>query len=130
MRAVVTGKKLTVDQKEAIVWDVERGIPDRPQEKYWQTCTCLGQWHYDRGVYDRNEYKSAPTVIKMLVDIVSKNGNLLLSVPLRGSGAIDDKELAILNGIKAWMDINSESIYGTRPWGTFGEGPTAEASIR
>ncbi len=128
MRAVVTGKKLTVDQKEAIVWDVERGIPDRPQEKYWQTCTCLGQWHYDRGVYDRNEYKSAPTVIKMLVDIVSKNGNLLLSVPLRGSGAIDEKELAILNGIKAWMDINGESIYGTRPWGTFGEGPTAEAS--
>ncbi len=128
MRAVVTGKKLTEEQKDAIVWDVERGVPDRMQEKAWQTCTCLGQWHYDRGVYDRNKYKSAATVIKMLVDIVSKNGNLLLSVPLRGSGAVDEKEVAILKDIKAWMDVNGESIYGTRPWTTFGEGPTAEAS--
>ena len=128
MQAVIMGKKLTEEQKEGMIWDVERGIPDRPQEKYWQTCTCLGQWHYDRGVYDRNEYKTAPTVIKMLVDIVSKNGNLLLSVPLRGSGAIDEKEVAILNGIKAWMDINGESIYDTRPWTVFGEGPLAEAS--
>lgn len=64
----------------------------------------------------------------MLVDIVSKNGNLLLSVPLRGSGAIDEKEVAILKDIKAWMDVNGESIYGTRPWTTFGEGPLAEAA--
>ena len=128
MQAVILGKKLTEEQKDGMVWDVERGIPDRPQEKYWQTCTCLGQWHYDRGVYDRNEYKTAPTVVKMLVDIVSKNGNLLLSVPLRGSGAIDEKEVAILQGIKAWMDINGESIFGTRPWKVFGEGPLAEAS--
>ncbi len=128
MRAVVMGKKLTEEQKEGMLWDVERGIPDRMQEKAWQTCTCLGQWHYDRGVYDRNGYKSAATVVKMLVDIVSKNGNLLLSVPLRGSGAVDEKETAILEGIKAWMDVNGESIYGTRPWTVFGEGPTAEAS--
>lgn len=47
----------------------------------------------------------------MLIDIVSKNGNLLLSVPLRGDGSIDEKELAVLEGIKAWMDVNSESIY-------------------
>ena len=128
MRAVVTGKILEDKHKEAMVWDVERGIPDRPQEKYWQTCTCLGQWHYDKGVYDRNGYKKADQVVKMLVDIVSKNGNLLLSVPLRGSGAIDEKEVAILNDIKAWMDINGESIYGTRPWTVFGEGPLAEAA--
>ena len=126
--AVVTGKVLEPQHKEAMVWDVERGIPDRPQEKPWQTCTCLGTWHYERGIYDRNGYKSAATVVKMLVDIVSKNGNLLLSVPLRGSGAIDDKEVAILKGLKSWMDINSESIYGTRPWTVFGEGPLAEAS--
>ena len=91
MRAVVTGKILEDKHKEAMVWDVERGIPDRPQEKAWQTCTCLGNWHYERSVYDRNGYKPASQVVKMLVDIVSKNGNLLLSVPLRGSGAIDEK---------------------------------------
>lgn len=128
MKAVIMGKKLTEEQKEGMIWDVERGIPDRCQEKPWQTCTCLGQWHYDRNVYNKNEYKSASTVVKMLVDIVSKNGNLLLSVPVRGNGTIDEKEVAILKGIKAWMDVNSSSIYGTRPWTIFGEGPTADAS--
>lgn len=81
------------------------------QELPWQTCTCLGEWHYNRDLYNRNGYKSAETVIRMLIDIVSKNGNLLLSVPLRGDGSTDEKELAVLEGIKAWMDVNSESIY-------------------
>jgi alpha-L-fucosidase len=62
----------------------------------------------------------------MLVDIVSKNGNLLLSIPVRGNGTIDDKEVKILEGIAAWMDINKESIFGTRPWVLFGEGSSAE----
>ena len=110
------------------MWDVERGAPDRAQEKYWQTCTCIGSWHYDIAIYNENRYKSAEQVISMLVDIVSKNGNLLLSVPVRGDGSIDDKEMAILADIKAWMDVNGSSIYGTRPWKTFGEGPSAEAS--
>lgn len=127
-QVVVTGKKLDSDQKNYMLWDVERGIPDRMQEKYWQTCTCIGSWHYDQAVYNNNSYKSAAQVVRMLVDIVSKNGNLLLSVPVRSDGTIDEKEQAILADIKAWMDINSESIYGTRTWKIFGEGPLAEAS--
>ena len=94
----------------------------------WQTCTCIGSWHYDRGIYNRNGYKSAATVIRMLVDVVSKNGTLLLSIPVRANGTIDEKERAIVNDIKAWMNINKKSIYGTRPWKTFGEGPLAESS--
>lgn len=128
MRGVVLGKILSEEHKQAIVWDVERGAPDGIQEKPWQTCTCIGDWHYNRAVYDQNRYKSAATVIRMLVDIVSKNGNLLLSIPVRGNGTIDEKEKAILEGITAWMDVNKESIYGTRPWKIFGEGPTAEKS--
>lgn len=124
---VVMGKILNDDQKQRLLWDVERGIPDRCQDLPWQTCTCIGSWHYDRGVYDRNGYKSAATVVRMLVDVVSKNGNLLLSIPVRGNGTIDEKERAVVLDIKAWMDINKESIYGTRPWKTFGEGPLAEA---
>ena len=127
-QVVSMGKILENQHKELMLWDVERGIPDRPQEKYWQTCTCLGTWHYDKGTYERGDYKSAQQVVSMLVDIVSKNGNMLLSVPVRGNGTIDEKEVAILNDIKAWMDVNSVSIYGTRPWKTFGEGPLAEAS--
>ena len=128
-QVVVMGKVLEERHKDFMLWDVERGTPDRAQEKYWQTCTCLGSWHYERSVYERNGYKSAEQVISMLVDVVSKNGNMLLSVPVRSDGTIDDKEIAILNDIKAWMDVNSVSIYGTRPWKTFGEGPLAEAVI-
>lgn len=47
---VVTGKQLTADQKKYMMWDVERGIPDRMQEEYCQTCTCIGSWHYDQNV--------------------------------------------------------------------------------
>jgi len=125
---VVTGKILPDEQKKAMLWDVERGIPDRPREEYWQTCTCIGDWHYNLNTYRNGGYKSAATVIRMLVDIVSKNGNLLLSIPLRGDGTYDEKEAKVLDGIEAWMKINGESIYGTRVWKEcFGEGPLAEA---
>ncbi len=127
-QVVVTGKQLTEEQKGYMLWDVERGIPDRPQANYWQTCTCIGDWHYNQNTYNNNGYKSGATVIRMLVDVVSKNGNLLLSIPVKGNGTIDDKERKVLADIKAWMDINSESIYGTRTWKTFGEGPLAEAA--
>ncbi|MDP4269665.1 MAG: alpha-L-fucosidase [Bacteroidota bacterium] len=119
---VIFGKILTEDEKECMVWDVERGIPDKPQKKHWQTCTCIGDWHYLKGA----TYKSASTVIHMLIDIVSKNGNLLLNIPLKGNGTYDSNEAAVLQGITAWMDVNKESIYSTRPWVIFGEGPSAQ----
>ncbi|NLK48483.1 MAG: DUF5013 domain-containing protein [Bacteroidales bacterium] len=125
--AVIMAKVLTEQQKECIMWDIERGIPDRPQEKYWQTCTCIGGWHYNRYDYEMGWYKSDRTVIHMLIDIVSKNGNLLLSVPIRGRGVLDEKVMAVVEGIIAWMEINQESIHDTRPWHVFGEGPIAEA---
>jgi len=125
---VLFGKVLSEEQKKCMVWDVERGAPDKIQSKAWQTCTCIGDWHYNRNVYDQNRYKSAKDVILMLVDIVSKNGNLLLNIPVRGDGTIDDKEEKILQGIAAWMDINKESIFDTRPWKVYGEGPIAETA--
>jgi alpha-L-fucosidase len=64
----------------------------------------------------------------MLADIVSKNGNLLLNIPVRGDGSIDEKEEAVLDGIGDWMDVNKESIFGTRPWKTFGEGPASDGA--
>ena len=126
--AVLFGKILTPDQKKCMVWDVERGAPDKIQPEAWQTCTCIGDWHYNRSVYDNNRYKSAKNVITMLIDVVSKNGNLLLNVPVRGDGTIDEKELVVVEGIAQWMDINKESIFDTRPWKVFGEGPTAESA--
>ncbi|MCU7552108.1 alpha-L-fucosidase [Chitinophagaceae bacterium LB-8] len=128
LEAVLFGKVLTDEQKKCMVWDVERGAPDKLQALPWQTCTCIGEWHYDRAVYDQNRYKSAATVIRMLVDIVSKNGNLLLNIPVRGDGSIDEKEIKILEDITAWMDVNKESIFDTRPWKIYGEGLSADSS--
>jgi len=128
LEAVIFGKILNDDQKECMVWDVERGAPNNIQEKHWQTCTCIGAWHYDRGIYNRHEYKSSKTVTQMLVDIVRKNGNLLLNIPIRGDGSIDELELNIVDGITKWMGINNEGIYETRPWHIYGEGPKAESS--
>ncbi|WP_132052676.1 alpha-L-fucosidase [Pseudocnuella soli] len=126
LRAVINGKILDEQQRKAMVWDIERGQSNNIEPLPWQTCTCIGGWHYDRGIYNRNGYKSAKTVVHTLVDVVSKNGNLLLSIPVRGDGTIDEKERKIVEEIGSWMAVNSEAIYGTRPWKVFGEGPALE----
>lgn len=128
--AVMLSKILDENQRKAIVWDVERGAPNEIMEQPWQSCSCIGGWHYNTSIYENNWYKSAADVVKLLVDIVSKNGNLLLSVPLRADGTFDEKEEKILNEFGDWMNINKEAILDTRPWEIFGEGPIAEADIK
>lgn len=128
LQGVLFGKILSDEEKKCMVWDVERGAPDKLQPLAWQTCSCIGDWHYNRSRYTNNYYKSAKEVIQMLIDIVSKNGNLLLNIPVRGDGTIDDREVETLEGIAKWMDINKESIFDTRPWKVFGEGPVADSA--
>lgn len=128
LRAVINGKILDEQQRKCMVWDIERGQANDIQPLPWQTDTCIGGWHYDRRIYNDNGYKRAKTVIHTLVDIVSKNGNLMLNVPVRGDGTIDDKERVVVEEIGAWMRINNESIYGSRPWKTYGEGPAMESA--
>ena len=127
-RAVVFGKILNDDQKRALTWDVERGAPNQMVEQPWQTCNCIGDWHYNTRTYERG-YRTATNMVKQLVDIVSKNGNLLLNIPLRADGTYDEKAAAFLDELEAWMSQNGESIFGTRPWVMFGEGPVAEKDI-
>ena len=128
-RGVVFGKILNEDQKKALTWDVERGAPNQMIEQPWQTCNCIGDWHYNTRTYRRG-YRTATNIVKQLVDIVSKNGNLLLNIPLRGDGTYDEKAAAFLDELEPWMTQNSESIFGTRPWVKFGEGPVAEKDIK
>jgi alpha-L-fucosidase len=123
LEAVMTGKGLNAQQRQAILLDFERGQSDAIEPLPWQTDTCIGNWHYQRSLYENHQYKTPDEVIKMLVDIVSKNGNLMLNIPLRGDGTIDPDELAFLQGMAAWMGINEEAIYATRPWTISGEGP-------
>ena len=120
---VLFGKILNAEQRKCMAWDIERGISREIEPQPWQTDTCIGAWHYDQGILDRHGYKSAKTVVQTLIDVVSKNGNLLLSVPLKGDGTPDSDEIAVVEGIAKWMEVNKESIHGTRPWKAFGEGP-------
>jgi alpha-L-fucosidase len=126
MEAVMTGKGLNATQRKAILLDIERGVTGGADPLPWQTDTCIGDWHYKRSILDQHKYKTALQVVQMLIDIVSKNGNLMLSIPLPGSGLPDDDELKVLAGLASWMPTNGEAIYGTRPWTIYGEGPSTQ----
>ena len=125
-QAVLNVKGIDAARRPALVEDYERGASDVIQPAPWQTDTCIGEWHYRRSLFDEHRYKTVAQVVHMLVNIVSKNGNLLLSIPVRGDGTIDEDEVAFLEGMAAWMRVHGEGIFGTRPWKVAGEGPTQE----
>ena len=100
--------------------DVERGQLSGISTLPWQTDDSIGDWFWTNG----DKYNTPKYVIDQLIDIVSKNGNLLLNVPPRADGTLDDKAIVLLKEIGKWLKINGEGIYGTRPWTNFGEGST------
>ena len=123
-QALVTGKILKPEHRKFLLLDVERGVTAGADPLPWQTDTCIGGWHYDRKLFDNHHYKSPKQVIQMLIDIVSKNGTLMLNIPLKGDGTPDADELKILDALASWITPNGEAIYSTRPWTTYGEGPS------
>ncbi|HMG32682.1 MAG TPA: alpha-L-fucosidase [Blastocatellia bacterium] len=123
-QGVYTSKRLEDCRTGTCVLDVERGVVDQIWPEPWQTDTCIGNWHYLKGA----TYKTPKMVIDMLVDIVSRNGNLLLNFPLPSSGMLDQQELKILDEITRWMAVNQEAIHETRPWKIYGEGPSTQVS--
>ena len=124
VEAVYTSKRGEDCETGTCVLDFERGLPQAIWPNPWQTDTCIGDWHYNKTA----TYKTPKRIIDMLVDIVSRNGNLLLNFPLPNSGMLDSEEMKILDEITRWMAVNGEAIYSTRPWKVFGEGPGTDAS--
>jgi alpha-L-fucosidase len=124
LEAVLTGKGLDPRQRRALLLDRERGVSDAGETLPWQTDTCIGDWHYRRSLFEEHKYKSTRQVVQMLINIVSKNGNLMLNIPVRGDGTIDDDELKVVAGLASWMGPNGEGIFATRPWKVYGEGPS------
>lgn len=124
LEAVVNAKHMKPEHTTALVEDIERGVATGIRPQPWQTDTCIGSWHYSREIAAQNKYKTVGQVVDMLIDIVSKNGNLMLSVPVRGDGTIDEHEVAFLEGMATWMKVNDEGIFGSRPWKVYGEGPS------
>lgn len=124
-RAVYNQKDRRPEIYEVGVLDIEKSqLPDiLPQP--WQTDTCIGNWFYDA----QQSFKRPGHIIEMLIDIVAKNGTMLLNVLQRPDGSLDDETLYILNELSSWFPICGEGIYGTRPWRISGEG-NSKVAIR
>ena len=103
------------------VLDIERGQREEIAEHPWQTDTSVGDWFYNV----KDVYKTPQHVLETLVDIVSKNGNLLLNIPQRPDGTLDDECEYLLKRMATWMPSNGEGIFGSRPWEVSGEGPSS-----
>jgi alpha-L-fucosidase len=127
MDAVLNVKDVPDRLVKAVVADYERGLTADIMKYPWQSETCIGAWHYLRFLYEKpgeyGGYQNPREVIHWLIDTVSKNGTFILNVPGRPDGTIDSKEIAVLDGITSWMEVNGEAIYETRPWKISGEGP-------
>lgn len=122
------GKEVLINAKHgafppgSAVFDMERGKLSDIRPMFWQTDTSISNnsWCF----IDDQDYKTATGLIHDLIDIVSKNGTLLLNVGPRADGTIPEAEVEVLEAIGTWLDVNGEAIYETRPWKIFGEGPT------
>ena len=127
LQAVLNVKDVPDRLAKAVVADYERGLTAEIMKYPWQSETCIGGWHYLRYLYEKpgefGGYLNPRDVIHWLIDTVSKNGTFILNVPGRPDGTIDSKEVAILDRITSWMEVNGEAIYETRPWKISGEGP-------
>ena len=120
--AGVINYKYNAMMENSAVLDLERGELGKIRPMPWQTDTSVSikSWGY----VENDTFRSAESIVQQLADIVSKNGNLLLNVGPRSDGTIPQEVQQRLLDIGAWLKVNGEGIYGTRPWKTFGEGPT------
>ncbi len=125
-QAVVMNYKFDNMHEGAGVLDVERGQLPGIRALPWQTDTSLSNESW--GYIDGDTYKQPTPLIHELVDVVSKNGNLLLNIGPRSDGTIPEAAQQTLIKIGSWLNVNGEAIYGSRPWTKFGEGPTEIAT--
>jgi alpha-L-fucosidase len=131
--AVLAAPVTRPDRRAALVATFERAAPadesaanNAPAVAPWLTVTSIGSWHFKAG----QPYRPAAEIVRQLVDTVSKNGGLLLNVPLRGDGALAADAAVVLDALAAWTTVHGEGIYGTRPWKIFGEGPSLATPAR
>ncbi|WOO41232.1 alpha-L-fucosidase [Rubellicoccus peritrichatus] len=110
----------------AAVFDIERGQMNEIYPLFWQNDTAISKSSW--GYTENQVYKTSESIVADLIDVVSKNGALLLNVGPRADGTIPQKDQDILREIGSWLKVNGEAIYDTRPWTLYGEGPTKVAT--
>ena len=118
---IITYKHVDM-QKHSGLLDLERGQLADINPDYWQTDTSVSNRSW--GYIQNDTFKSPAFIVHQLVDVVSKNGNLLMNIGPRADGTIPDEVQQVLRSVGAWLQVNGEAIYGTRPWRLYGEGPT------
>ena len=121
---VITYKDYAM-QEDSAVLDIERGQLAGIRPQYWQTDTSVSNKSW--GYIENDTFKTPQFIVHQLVDVVSKNGNLLMNIGPRSDGTIPDEVQQVLRDVGEWLKVNGDAIYGTRPWKTFGEGPTQVA---
>jgi len=121
-REVAINYKHAAFPEGTAILDIERGQLKDTRALLWQNDTSVSKNSW--GYISHHDYKKAEDIIQDLVDVVSKNGALLLNVGPRADGTLPDEEQHILTEVGHWLDVNGEAIYATRPWKKSGEGPT------
>jgi alpha-L-fucosidase len=118
---VINYKEYSMDSKSAVL-DIERGQLGDIRPLYWQTDTSVSNKSW--GYIEHDTFKSPEFIVHQLIDIVSKNGNLLMNIGPKSDGTIPDEVQQVLLSVGSWLKVNGDAIYGTRAWTTYGEGPT------
>ena len=127
---VINGKWLNDVQRRSMVYDIERGKARGILPQPWQTDTCIGSWHYDREHFQisllqirrvSHQHAGGHREQEWQPDVERAAG---------GDGQPDSDEIKIVGGIGAWLKINGEAIYATRPWKVYGEGPSTDVQRR
>ena len=122
----VINYKYDAMEARSAVLDLERGELANIRPQCWQTDTSISDKSW--GYIQDDTFKSPELVVHQLIDIVSKNGNLLLNVGPRADGTIPAEVQQILRSTGSWLRTNGEAIYDTKPWKVYGEGPTSVAA--
>lgn len=124
-RGVAINYKHVAFAEGSAVLDIERGQLGNIRPWFWQNDTSVSKNSW--GHISHHNYKNAVSIVHDLMDVISKNGALLMNIGPRADGTIPEEEQALLSEVGRWLKINGEAVYHTRPWIKYGEGPTEVA---